>query len=38
MKIFGVDFTSSPRKRKRITFAECELNGAVLTHINSGQI
>jgi len=38
MKVFGVDFTSSPRKSKPITFAECDLNGAVLTHIKSGQI
>ena len=38
MKVFGVDFTSSPRKSKPITFTECDLNDAVLTHIKSGQM
>ena len=38
MKVFGVDFTTSPRKSKPITFAECDLDDAVLTHIKSGQI
>ena len=31
MKVFGVDFTSSPRKAKPITCAECQFDGQVLT-------
>lgn len=31
MKIYGIDFTSSPSKRKPITCLECELTGSTLT-------
>jgi uncharacterized protein DUF429 len=31
MKIYGIDFTSSPSKRKPITCLECELAGSTLT-------
>jgi len=31
MKVFGVDFTSRPRKTKPITCAECRFDGQVLT-------
>jgi len=31
MKIYGIDFTSSPSKRKPITCLECELSGSTLT-------
>ncbi|NNF96820.1 MAG: DUF429 domain-containing protein [Halobacteria archaeon] len=31
MKVYGVDFTSSPRKAKPITCAECQFDGQALT-------
>jgi len=31
MKIFGIDFTSAPSKRKPVTIAECELKKGILT-------
>ena len=34
MKVFGVDFTSRPRKAKPITCAECRFDGQVLTLTN----
>ena len=34
MKVFGVDFTSRPRKAKPLTCAECRFDGQVLTLTN----
>ena len=34
MKVFGIDFTSRPSRRKPITCATCELEGDVLTFIS----
>ena len=31
MRIYGIDFTSSPRPRKPITCLECQLDGDLLT-------
>jgi len=38
LKVFGVDFTSAPSRRKAITYAVCELRGRQLTHIESGRL
>ncbi|MAI80827.1 MAG: DUF429 domain-containing protein [Deltaproteobacteria bacterium] len=38
MRIFGVDFTSAPSRRKPITYTECELTGTTLRYGFSGRL
>lgn len=38
MKIFGLDFTSAPSKKKAITYAQCSMDGDTLALVSFGRL